>query len=130
MGNDNALLDQPNTVSEVRGAILALRTRSAPGPDGITNKILRNLDDESVEAVTRYMNVCWETGRLPAQWKTAKVVMIPKPGKKLQIENLRPISLTSCLGKLLEHVVLNRITNYMEENGLFPHSMIGFRPKL
>ncbi|KAG0439854.1 hypothetical protein HPB47_016503 [Ixodes persulcatus] len=53
-GQDNDLLDRPITVSEVRGAILALRTRSAPGPDGITNKMLRNLDNDSVEALTRY----------------------------------------------------------------------------
>ncbi|XP_070392692.1 uncharacterized protein [Dermacentor albipictus] len=56
--------------------------------------------------------------------------MIPKPGKKLHLENLRPISLTSCAGKLMEHVILTRLTNYMEDNGLFPHTMIGFRPKL
>lgn len=129
-GTGNETMDRPLTVHEVRGAIHNLRTRSAPGPDGITNKMLRNLDNNSVEALTRYMNVCWERGQIPGQWKTAKVVMIPKSGKKLQIENLRPISLTSCAGKLMEHVILNRINKYMEENGLFPHTMIGFRPKL
>lgn len=92
--------------------------------------MLRNLDDNSVEALTRYMNVCWERGQIPGQWKTAKVVMIPKPGKKLQIETLRPISLTSCVGKLMEHVILNRLNRYAEEEGLFPQTMIGFRPKL
>ncbi|KAM7287140.1 hypothetical protein ISCGN_030834 [Ixodes scapularis] len=56
--------------------------------------------------------------------------MIPKPGKKLQIENLRPISLTSCVGKLMEHVVLTRLNNHMEDRGLYPHTMIGFRPHL
>ncbi|KAG0425387.1 hypothetical protein HPB47_027445 [Ixodes persulcatus] len=44
-GTGQRLLDRPITVSEVRGAILALRTRSAPGADGITNKMLRNLDN-------------------------------------------------------------------------------------
>lgn len=56
--------------------------------------------------------------------------MIPKPGKKLQLENLRPISLTSCMGKLMEHVVLKRLNKYMEDKDLYPHTMIGFRPKL
>ncbi|KAM7294229.1 hypothetical protein ISCGN_023746 [Ixodes scapularis] len=43
------------------------------------------------------------------QWKTAKVVMVPKPGKRPQLDSLRPISLISCAGKLMEHVVLGRL---------------------
>lgn len=109
---------------------MQLRTKSAPGPDGITNKILRNLNDESVTIITKYMNECRAEGSILQQWKTAHVVMIPKPGKKLQIENLRPISLTSCVGKLMEHVILTRLQNYMEDRGLYPLSMIGFIPRL
>lgn len=56
--------------------------------------------------------------------------MIQKPGMKLQLENLRPISLTSCVGKLMENVILNRLNAYMEDRGLFPHTMIGFRLEL
>ncbi|KAM7285205.1 hypothetical protein ISCGN_032163 [Ixodes scapularis] len=48
----------------------------------------------------------------------------------LWIENVRPISLTSCVGKLMEHVVLTRLNNHMENRGLYPHTMIGFRPHL
>ncbi|KAG0421412.1 hypothetical protein HPB47_002672 [Ixodes persulcatus] len=129
-GASNDTLDHPFTTAEARGAILGLRTNSVPGPDGVTNKMLRNLDDDSIEALTKYMNKCWKDGKIPTQWKTAKVIMIPKPGKKLQLDTLRPISLTSCVGKLMEHIVLNRLNKYMDEKGLFPHTMIGFRPKL
>ncbi|KAM7293815.1 hypothetical protein ISCGN_023398 [Ixodes scapularis] len=44
--------------------------------------------------------------------------------------NLRPISLTSCVGKLLEHMVQNRLSPYIEVNGHFPTAMYGFRPHL
>ncbi|KAG0427692.1 hypothetical protein HPB47_025277 [Ixodes persulcatus] len=108
-GRDNPTIDEEITEAEARAEILRLRTKSATGPDGITNKILRNLNDESIESITRYMNKCREWGEIPQQWKTAQVVMIPKPGKKLQIENLRPISLTSCVGKLMKQVVLTRL---------------------
>ncbi|KAM7303950.1 hypothetical protein ISCGN_013852 [Ixodes scapularis] len=92
--------------------------------------MLRNLDTEAVAAVTRFLNKCWQNGKIPRQWKAAKVVMIPKPGKRPQLDALRPISLTSCVGKLMEHVILNRLNNYMERKQLFPHTMIGFRPQL
>ncbi|KAM7284146.1 hypothetical protein ISCGN_001248 [Ixodes scapularis] len=92
--------------------------------------MLRNLSNEAITGITKYINECWRQGQLPRQWKTAKVVLIPKPGKKPQLDALRPISLTSCVGKIMEHVVLRRINDFMERNQLFPHTMVGFRPHL
>lgn len=43
---------------------------------------------------------------------------------------MRPISLTSCVGKVLEHVLNNRWQRYLEEKGLYPDSMLGFRERL
>ena len=56
--------------------------------------------------------------------------MIPKPNKPFSIENLRPISLTSCVGKLFEHMVHNRLTPYLEDKRYFPNTMFGFRQHL
>lgn len=107
-----------------------LRTISAPGADRITSKMLRNLDEHSILAVTDLFNECWQAGAHPEQWTPARITSIPKPGKPLDIKNLRPISLTSCLGKLFEHVVLRRLQNHMDEHDLFPNMMIGFRNHL
>ncbi|XP_075534882.1 uncharacterized protein LOC142570380 [Dermacentor variabilis] len=129
-GGENSELDAPITLAEVRAEINRLRTKSAAGPDRVSNKMLRNLDDSSIANLATYMQECWEKGTIPQEWKLANLIFIPKPGKKLGFENLRPISLTSCVGKLMEHVVLTRLNRYMEENGLYPDTMIGFRPKL
>ncbi|KAH7947097.1 hypothetical protein HPB52_007528 [Rhipicephalus sanguineus] len=67
-GAPNEELDAPFTEAEVRAEILGLKTKSAPGPDGITNKILRNLDDASISALTEYMQEIWTKGVLPSQW--------------------------------------------------------------
>lgn len=76
------------------------------------------------------MNKHWQAGSIPQEWKHAKITFIPKAGKKLNTENLRPISLTSCLGKLMEHVILTRLQNYAEDINLLPETMIGFRAHL
>lgn len=47
------------------------------------------------------------------QVKDAKVVFIPKSGKPLRPANLGPISLTSCVGKLMEHVLQTRLSRYL-----------------
>lgn len=129
-GKPNPTLDADITEAEVYAAILKLRTTSAPGPDGVSNKTIRNLDARSVTALTEYFNDCWHAGNIPEEWKHAKIVFIPKPGKKADLSNLRPISLTSCLGKLFEHVVLARLETLAEEQDLFPPTMLGFRAHL
>ncbi|KAH8031090.1 hypothetical protein HPB51_012778 [Rhipicephalus microplus] len=43
-GKPNPTLDADITEAEVYAAILKLRTTSAPGPDGVSNKTIRNLD--------------------------------------------------------------------------------------
>lgn len=129
-GAANAELDAEITEAEVRAALLHIRPGSAAGPDGITNKMLRNLDDQSISTLTKYYNHFWRLGALPQSWKHAKIALIPKPGKPLNIEHLRPISLTSCVAKVLEHIIHVRLTNHLISTSSLPHSMIGFRSGL
>ncbi|XP_077553383.1 uncharacterized protein LOC144168228 [Haemaphysalis longicornis] len=130
VGAPNPGLDADIEEWEVRAALQKLNCRSAAGPDKVTNKALRNMTDGAISALTAYYNKCWESGKLPPQWKKARTTLIPKPGKPTHIDHLRPISLTSCLGKLLEHVLLNRWQSYLEEADLYPDTLLGFRTKL
>ena len=52
-----------------------------------------------------------------------------KEGKdtKLTVSN-RPISLTSCLGKLLEKIIADRLVYSLESRKLRNDSQAGFRP--
>ncbi|XP_065292316.1 uncharacterized protein [Dermacentor albipictus] len=43
---------------------------------------------------------------------------------------MRPISLTSCMGKVAEHVIHNPVSRHIENVELFPHNMVGCRPAL
>nr|XP_050033284.1 uncharacterized protein LOC126529862 [Dermacentor andersoni] len=74
------------------------------------------------------MNECCKTGAIPAECKTSTIVVIPKQGKPLNADNLRSISLTSCVGKLLKHVVLDRLNEHVKDGDEFPNSMFAFRP--
>ena len=48
----------------------------------------------------------WGSGVVPEDWKRANVVPIFKKGRKEDLGNYRPVSLTSILGKLFERVIL------------------------
>lgn len=98
--------------------------------DKINHALIRNLSDEMGTELTECINKYWQAEIVPEDSKHTEVVVTPKPGSKLQIQNLTPISLTSRLRKLYERVVTQRLQNYMEENEQVPHAMFGFRPKL
>lgn len=114
--SDNAGLNATITLAEVRAELNRLDTNSAAGPDRISNKALRNLDDASIHALTDYLQECWSSGTIPQEWKCANLVLIPKPGQPPTSANLNPISLTSCVGKLMEYIIHTRLLRCLEDN--------------
>lgn len=111
-------------------AAQAIRRNTTPGRDKIDFKILKNLNNEDYERLTKIYNSIWESSSLPPEWKHAEIILIPKPGKPPGIENMRPISLTSCMGKLLEHIILNRLQPHLESVNALADTMFGFRRHL
>jgi hypothetical protein len=65
---------------------------------------------------------------MPNSFLQADIIPIPKPNKTPKnIENYRPIALTSCLSKLLERIIINRLKWRLEKDKtLLPHQS-GFR---
>ncbi|XP_077564512.1 uncharacterized protein LOC144179972 [Haemaphysalis longicornis] len=66
-GTDNPNLDKEIEEWEVRAVLQELNCKSTAGPDQISNKALRNLNDGAITALTKYYNRCWQTGKLPSQ---------------------------------------------------------------
>ena len=67
-------------------------------------------------------------GILPDSWKTANVIAIPKPGKDpLSPSSYRPISLLLTLSKLLERIITDRVTYFLETQQLLDPFQFGFR---
>jgi hypothetical protein len=61
--------------------------------------------------------------------KIAKVVPIFKNGDPLILDNYRPISLLSNFSKIIEKVMCNHLTLYLESNNLISKHQFGFRKK-
>ncbi|GIY20445.1 putative RNA-directed DNA polymerase from transposon BS [Caerostris extrusa] len=70
----------------------------------------------------------WKLGRLPRQWKTAIVVPIRKPNKDAScMGSYRPIALTCMTCKLMERIILRRITFHLMNRNMLPQEQYGFR---
>lgn len=87
--------------------------------------MLRNTDDDSMN--TLLIDKIWKSGDVPTEWKKPSYILILRQGKPPSLENLRPISVTSCVVNVAEHAAFNRLSRYMEEHEVCPHAMVGFR---
>ena len=115
----------------VERAIAKLRSGKAPGPDTFPTDLFIQAGDTTRVAIRRLFSLSWKEGLLPDMWKTAEVKFLRKPGKPdyYSPNSYRPISLTSCLGKIMERIVMNRLEPYIEGNGLMDLELEGFRKK-
>jgi len=70
----------------------------------------------------------WCSSYFDDRWRTATIVPLPKPNKDhTNPRNYRPISLTSCLCKIVEKVVNGRLVEFLEMNKFFAFTQCGFR---
>ena len=115
-------------ISELNSAIRSLKPKKAPGPDGVSNDMLKHLGPIARKMLLEIFNRSWNKGLVPEVWKTAHLVPVLKKGKdKTDPSSYRPISLLSCVGKLMERVITRRLTWFLETNNVFSPSQTGYR---
>jgi hypothetical protein len=119
---------EPINKSELVEHIKNLNDNTAPGHDGIHNLMLKNLPDVFVDLLVHTINYSMATSTLSKEWKTATISMIPKKeGYSSDPNKYRPISLTSCIGKLAERIIKKRLVNFLETNRIITKQQSGFR---
>ena len=117
----------PFTLKELKAA-LDKAHNTCPGPDDIHYQILKHLPITTLQILLNIYNYIWTTGIFPNSWREALVIPIPKPGKEPTDPNsYRPIALTSCVCKVLERMINNRLVWFLESNNLITTNQNGFR---
>lgn len=107
--------------------IKKLKATKSPGPDQIHPRIIKEIVNEISLPLSEIFHQSLTTEQCPPQWKEANVTPIFKKGSKRSPCNYRPISLTSIVGKLMESIITDKITLYLEENKLIGNTQHGFR---
>ena len=113
---------------EIKEVIEDLPSNKSCGRDEVHNLFLKHLPENKVRDLLGIMNRSWRQGILPDEWKIALIIPIPKPDKDLQLpSSYRPISLLSCVSKLMENMVGKRLVYEIERNDMFSRTQYGFR---
>jgi hypothetical protein len=123
------LCSNPVTNFELLTTVNELNSKKSEDYSGISMFFIKNLTLQLIKPLVHVINLSFKNGIVPNQMKIAKVVPIFKGGDTLSMDNYRPISLLSNFSKILEKVMCNRLTNYLESNKLISKYQFGFRKK-
>jgi hypothetical protein len=68
------------TRQEILNAINSLKSGKASGPDNIPAEALKQGGEEVVNRLHKLLNLVWNTGQIPTDWKRGLLVKLPKNG--------------------------------------------------
>ena len=116
----------PFSVEDTSEAIKRAKNSSAAGPDGLTMVHLKHFGPKALQFLTHLCNLSVQWAEMPAVWKKALILPVPKPGKPAEIStSYRPISLLCPASKILERLVLPLLSPSLSP----APTQHGFRPQ-
>lgn len=125
--SDRKLITSPQEIIRI---LSSLNINKAPGPDGITNRILKSLPRKAIVQITQIVNAIIKLAIFPKIFKTALVIPVFKHGKNpSDPKSYRPISLLNGIAKLVEKVINERLNRFDRKQNLTPAYQFGFREK-
>lgn len=115
-------------VSEIMNNLPAKRCF---GYDRVPLIFLKDGAEVLAPIVTDLMKKIFKEKRAPEQWKIARIVPLHKKGKKEEITNYRPISNLCSLSKVYERLILMRVEEIEETEGIdiTGESQYGFKKR-
>ena len=113
---------------EVEEILRTLKTDKASGPDGLSNRILKELSHELSSPLCSLFNKSLSLGKFPSPYKDANVTPVHKKGDLSLVSNYRPISLLNSVAKLFEKLVFKYLYNHLQDNNMLSSLQSGFIP--
>lgn len=124
---ENNFLEEPFTMNELIDGVSRMKNNKAAGLDDLRTEQIKYFGSETMKWILNLFNKCVSTSKIPKIWRKTHVVALLKPGKTPDNpKNFRPVSLLCHLYKLLERMVLNRISTFVDEK--LTKEQAGFRP--
>ena len=91
--------------------------------------MLKHLPLPGMDFLLHIFNLSWSSHSFPSIEKTSSIIPIHKMGKPLDSPaSFRSISLTSCVSKLFERIILSRLLLFLESNSILSPHLAGFHP--
>ena len=90
---------------------------------------MKKLAFELAYPLSLVFEASWNLGEIPNMWKKAQVVPVFKKGSALSVANYRPISLTCVPCRVMESIIKDKMTDFLNENAIISEQQHGFLKK-
>ena len=118
--------EEPLTISEIQESIEQLKNKSTVDSDGLSSIFIKRIALTISKPLLTIFSKSFSDGTIPWQLKSSKIIPLFKSGDHSSMDNYRPIALLSTFSKILEKIVCNRLSNYLEKNNLLSKFQFGF----
>ena len=95
------------------------------GIDGITTTMLKRFKDVLIGPLTDIINKAIYTATY--LWKEGIITPLPKKVDLTLLKNWRPVTILNSSSKILEKILHEQLTQFLEENNLFPKQQFAYR---
>ena len=125
----NSLTVRYIKLTDIEKIINSLPAKTSSGHDGISNKLLKDLNCTISYPLSIIFNQSLESGIFPEKMKIAEIVPLYKSKEEDILNNYRPISLLMTSSKILEKIIYTNLYGFLTQHNLFFDSQYGFRTK-
>ena len=115
------------TAADVERICTHISVGRAYGSDHVHPAFLKYGGTMLYAALSVLFNYSYRHSVIPLQWTQSLIVPLYKDGDKTSANSYRPISLTSCIMRTMEHLIQERLLTLVDDR-LHPHQY-GFRPR-
>ena len=109
--NENSDCQYEISADDVQLAVAKLKNRKSPGPDEITNEMLKYGGETLCAELALLFNKILENGEVPESWKHSFTIPIFKKGDRKVCDNYRGITLLSAALKLFTKILSEAIAD-------------------
>ena len=102
-------------------------TSKSAGIGRVPERFLKDGANVLAKPVADICNLSISLNKFPSAFKLAKVKPIFRKGRKTNVSNYRPIFLLPILSKVIEKVVHEQTTKFLNDNNIFYKYQSGFR---
>ena len=119
------LPDEPPSRDEISDALKKIKKYKAPGFDNIQAELLRNGGNSLLDELEDLYRQIWSEEKIPDIWRKGIITIVPKSGDISVCSNNRGITLLSVALKLLNRILVSRITPELDK--VLRYNQAGFR---
>ena len=118
---------QPTNKSEIEKIIKSLDSKKSSDIYGMSQKLLKILSPAISETLSNIFNESFALPVFPDHIKLAMITPIFKGGSKLDVSNYRPVLVLPAISKVLEKLMLTRLTKHLDQSKITMNINLDFK---